>query len=128
MTYGFMDINFNKESSSIKHEAGLFYFLIPEVELDEQEEASILVITLAWDENSCWTFEQAIQSFESSIYQASFCLWPDTERCYSKCIKSTFRNFNLMEAKTFQMACTDALFLDRRDYQADTAELVSPFS
>ncbi|XP_011009175.1 PREDICTED: protein PHYLLO, chloroplastic isoform X3 [Populus euphratica] len=128
MTYGFMDINFNKESSSIKHEAGSFYFLIPEVELDEQEEASILVITLAWDENSCWTFEQAIQSFESSIYQASFCFWPDTERCYSKCIKSTFRNFNLMEAKTFQMACTDALFLDRRDYQADTAELVFPFS
>jgi isochorismate synthase/2-succinyl-5-enolpyruvyl-6-hydroxy-3-cyclohexene-1-carboxylate synthase/2-succinyl-6-hydroxy-2,4-cyclohexadiene-1-carboxylate synthase/O-succinylbenzoate synthase len=31
MTYGFMDINFNKESSSIKHEAGSFYFLIPEV-------------------------------------------------------------------------------------------------
>ncbi|KAJ6357007.1 hypothetical protein OIU78_004991 [Salix suchowensis] len=103
MTYGFMDINFNKESSSIKHEAGSFCFLIPEVELDEQEEASILVVTLAWDENFCWTFEQAIQSLESSIYQASCCFWPDTESCYSKCIKSTLRNFNLMEGKTFQM-------------------------
>ncbi|KAJ6772110.1 2-SUCCINYL-5-ENOLPYRUVYL-6-HYDROXY-3-CYCLOHEXENE-1-CARBOXYLATE SYNTHASE [Salix koriyanagi] len=123
MTYGFMDIKFNKESSSIKHEAGSFCFLIPEVELDEQEEASILVVTLAWDENFCWTFEQAIQSIESSIYQASCCFWPDTESCYSKCIKSTLRNFNLMEGQTFQMACTDALFLDRRDYQADTVEL-----
>ncbi|CAK7326442.1 unnamed protein product [Dovyalis caffra] len=83
MTYGFMDINFNKESPSIKPEAGSFYFLIPElraaidrylylqqVELDEQDEASILVVTLAWDENFCCTFEQAIQSFESSICQS----------------------------------------------------------
>lgn len=32
-TYGFMDINFNTESSCIKHEAGTFYFFVPQVDL-----------------------------------------------------------------------------------------------
>ena len=28
-TYGFVDINFNTELSSVKHKAGSFYFFIP---------------------------------------------------------------------------------------------------
>jgi hypothetical protein len=31
MAYGFMDINFNMESSSMVHEAGSSYFFIPQV-------------------------------------------------------------------------------------------------
>jgi hypothetical protein len=33
MAYGFMDINFNMESSSMVHEAGSSYFFIPQVNL-----------------------------------------------------------------------------------------------
>lgn len=32
-TYGFVDISFNSELSSVKHESGSFYFFIPQVSL-----------------------------------------------------------------------------------------------
>lgn len=33
MAYGFMDVNFNMESSSMMHEAGSSYFFVPQVKL-----------------------------------------------------------------------------------------------
>ncbi|GAY61268.1 hypothetical protein CUMW_208620, partial [Citrus unshiu] len=68
-TYGFMDINFNTEPSCIKHEAGSFYFFVPQIELRELDDISILAATLAWSNGMVCTFEQAIQSFESSFCQ-----------------------------------------------------------
>lgn len=33
MAYGFIDINYDQESSYMKHEAGSYYFFIPQVNL-----------------------------------------------------------------------------------------------
>ncbi|KAG4158673.1 hypothetical protein ERO13_D02G132532v2 [Gossypium hirsutum] len=68
-TYGFLDINFNTDLSSVKHKAGSFYFFIPLIELDEHEDISILAATLVWSDSCLCTFEQAIHSYESALYQ-----------------------------------------------------------
>ncbi|KAJ4846899.1 hypothetical protein Tsubulata_026226 [Turnera subulata] len=105
-TYGFLDVAFEMDSSSIKPEAGSSYFIIPEIELDEHEDISILAATLAWDSAFC-TFKQAVESFEASIYQASSQFWPSTERVHYKCIKSALGNADLVETKNFHMERTD---------------------
>ncbi|KAF2321397.1 hypothetical protein GH714_040986 [Hevea brasiliensis] len=115
-------------SSSIKHEAGSFYLVIPEIELDEHGDISILSATLAWDDAYFCTFKQAIQSFESSIYQAGYHFCPTVERCCSNYTRSAFNKLKLVEDKTLQMVSSNALLLDGRDYQNDLLELVSPFS
>nr|CAN61232.1 hypothetical protein VITISV_040688 [Vitis vinifera] len=67
--YGFMNANFNEESSSMRHEAGSFYIFIPQIELDEDEGISILSATLAWSDSPLSTFEESIHSYELSLYQ-----------------------------------------------------------
>ncbi|KAJ9163450.1 hypothetical protein P3X46_023117 [Hevea brasiliensis] len=122
-TYGFMDIKFDTASSSIKHEAGSFYLVIPEIELDEHGDISILSATLAWDDAYFCTFKQAIQSFESSIYQAGYHFCPTVERCCSNYTRSALNKLKLVEDKTLQMVSSNALLLDGRDYQNDLLEL-----
>ncbi|KAJ0096045.1 hypothetical protein Patl1_16607 [Pistacia atlantica] len=128
-TYGFMDSNFDLKSSSMKHEAGSFYFFIPQIELNEHEDISILAATLAWSDALHCTFEQTLQSYESSLCQASCHLWPATEGCNSGYIKSALRKLKMVEDKTVQMksVCINAVSMARRDV-GDPMELVSPFS
>ncbi|XP_050226145.1 protein PHYLLO, chloroplastic isoform X2 [Mercurialis annua] len=121
-TYGFKDAKFDP-ASTMKHEAGSFYLVIPEIELDEHEDVSILSATLAWDDASFCTFKQAIQSFESSIYQASAHFWSATRRTLSYCIRAALSNVNLVKEDTFRMVSSHSLFLDRRGYQDDLLEL-----
>ncbi|CAL5419038.1 unnamed protein product [Camellia sinensis] len=67
--YGFIDFDFEIESSSMKHTKGSFYLFIPEIELDELEGISNLAATLVWDDSSLCTFEEAVQSYELALYQ-----------------------------------------------------------
>ncbi|KAL7259819.1 hypothetical protein ACSBR1_005646 [Camellia fascicularis] len=67
--YGFIDVDFDIESSSMKHTRGSFYLFIPEIELDELEGISNLAATLVWDDSSLCTFEEAVQSYELALYQ-----------------------------------------------------------
>lgn len=127
-TYGFMDINFNTEPSCIKHEAGSFYFFVPQIELRELDDISILAATLAWSNGMVCTFEQAIQSFESSFCQVSSHFCSSTERYNPRYVRSALTKFNMMEDKTVQMVCMNAITLGRRDFGCDFMEMVSSFS
>lgn len=71
MAYGFLDVNFDLTASSTKYEAGSFYFFIPLIELHEFEKVTVLVTTLAWNNSSTSTFEEAVQTFEMTLYQVS---------------------------------------------------------
>jgi isochorismate synthase/2-succinyl-5-enolpyruvyl-6-hydroxy-3-cyclohexene-1-carboxylate synthase/2-succinyl-6-hydroxy-2,4-cyclohexadiene-1-carboxylate synthase/O-succinylbenzoate synthase len=66
--YGFPDIEFNKYST-VNSKDGSSYFFVPQIELDEHEEVSILAVTLAWNESLSYTVEQTISSYEKSIFQ-----------------------------------------------------------
>ncbi|KAB2090362.1 hypothetical protein ES319_A03G118500v1 [Gossypium barbadense] len=123
-TYGFLDINFNTDLSSVKHKAGSFYFFIPLIELDEHEDISILAATLAWSDSCLCTFEQAIHSYESVLYQATSHFWPTTERCHSERVRAAIRKLNVVEDNTVQMAYTNGILLGRRDFEAHTMELL----
>ncbi|KAK8309972.1 hypothetical protein V6Z12_D02G156700 [Gossypium hirsutum] len=122
-TYGFLDINFNTDLSSVKHKAGSFYFFIPLIELDEHEDISILAATLVWSDSCLCTFEQAIHSYESALYQATSHFWPTTERCHSERVRTAIRKLNVVEDNTVQMAYTNGILLGRRDFEAHTMEL-----
>eukprot|EP00257_Ricinus_communis_P024903 XP_025012317.1 protein PHYLLO, chloroplastic isoform X2 [Ricinus communis] len=121
-TYGFMDTKFDTLTYSIKNEAGSFYLVVPQIELHEHEDVSVLSATLAWDDAFFCTFKQAIQSFESSIYQASYHCWPTRDRIHSYCMRSALNKGSLVKDDTFQMVSSNALFWDRRD-QDDLLEL-----
>ncbi|KAF8399244.1 hypothetical protein HHK36_015109 [Tetracentron sinense] len=101
--YGFMGINFDTESSSMKHETGSFYFFIPQVELDEYESNSLLAATLAWNDSALCTFGKAVHSINSSLDQAIHHFSPTRESCDYKAISSTLKEFDLMEDKNIQM-------------------------
>ncbi|GFZ16202.1 2-oxoglutarate decarboxylase/hydro-lyase/magnesium ion-binding protein [Actinidia rufa] len=103
MAYGFMDLDFNMRSSSVKHSRGSFYLFIPEIELSEFEGISMLAATLVWDDSSLCTFEEAIQSYESALHQVSHHFWPTTEKFHNKCIRSAVRKFNMTGDTNTQM-------------------------
>ncbi|CAN1262481.1 Isochorismate synthase 2, chloroplastic [Linum perenne] len=50
---------------------GSFYFIIPQVELDELEGSSMLAATIAWDDDLSWTWEKAIHSLRTTMAQIS---------------------------------------------------------
>ncbi|KAL6349813.1 hypothetical protein AAG906_001700 [Vitis piasezkii] len=124
--YGFMNANFNEESSSMRHEAGSFYIFIPQIELDEDEGISILSATLAWSDSPLSTFEESIHSYELSLYQALHSL--STIERYDKCIRSTLRKFDLVKDATFKMVYMKASSLSEKGIEADLMELETPFS
>ncbi|XP_004237229.1 protein PHYLLO, chloroplastic isoform X1 [Solanum lycopersicum] len=70
VAYGFLDLSFDTISSFMKQEAGLFYFFVPQIELVEFEGASILSAMVAWNDTCMCTFEEALQTYESSLLQA----------------------------------------------------------
>ncbi|KAL5828551.1 hypothetical protein ACOSQ3_018019 [Xanthoceras sorbifolium] len=128
-TYGFMDVNFNTESSSMKRDIGSFYFFIPQIELNEHEHFSILAATIAWSDAVHCTFEQAIQSYESSHRQASSHFGETKERYKFRCIRSALRKLNVEEDKTIQMVFMNAVPLGGGYFGSDPMELrKAPYS
>ncbi|KAI8539299.1 hypothetical protein RHMOL_Rhmol09G0170900 [Rhododendron molle] len=106
--YGFMDVDFNLNSSSMKHRRGSFYVFIPEIELNEFEGISTLAATLVWHDSFLCTFEEAIQSYKLALYQATYYVLPTTEKFYPKCIRSTLKKFNVVRDTNTQMVCINA--------------------
>ncbi|XP_038694901.1 protein PHYLLO, chloroplastic isoform X2 [Tripterygium wilfordii] len=118
-----MGIDFDTELSSVKLEAGSFYFFVPQIELDEHEDVSILAATLAWNDSLFWTFGLALDSCESSLFQATSHLWPTTERCHTICLKSALSKLTVVEDKTVSMVYMNALLLGRSNFGADPVDL-----
>ncbi|CAL5441458.1 unnamed protein product [Camellia sinensis] len=50
---------------------GSFYFVVPQVELDELEGSSILATTVAWDNTLSCTYGKAITALQSTLQQVS---------------------------------------------------------
>uniref|UniRef100_A0A0A0KQZ1 Mandelate racemase/muconate lactonizing enzyme C-terminal domain-containing protein n=1 Tax=Cucumis sativus TaxID=3659 RepID=A0A0A0KQZ1_CUCSA len=101
MAYGFVNAN-NGETSSLKNEAGHSYYCVPQIELSEYEGISVLSATLAWSESFPCTFEEALHSLGSSIYQIST-NFPSSENCQYKYLRSALTASKLVD-RTNQMA------------------------
>ncbi|KAK9277137.1 hypothetical protein L1049_006676 [Liquidambar formosana] len=123
MAYGFVDIDIEMESSSVKPETGSFYLFIPQVELDEHDGISILAATLVWSDSSLCTFGEALHSFELSLQQVSHYCWPTSGKFPNKCIRSALRKFNVVDDKIVQMVYMKALSLGDWNTEANPMEL-----
>ncbi|XP_071926844.1 protein PHYLLO, chloroplastic-like isoform X2 [Coffea arabica] len=123
--YGFLDTNVDKILASIEHETGSFYLFIPQIELDEFEDTSILAATLAWNDSSLCTFYEAIQTYELSLFQARINFLSTTQECSRNCISSTVQKFNIMEDKSIQMVRLNAVRLRGNFLQSGSEELAS---
>ncbi|XAR65340.1 2-succinyl-5-enolpyruvyl-6-hydroxy-3-cyclohexene-1-carboxylic-acid synthase [Bertholletia excelsa] len=121
--YGFVDAAFDMDLSSMKRMSGSFYVFVPQIELDEFEDTSILAATLAWDNLTFFTFEDAIQSFELSLAQVTRHFWPTSDKCDYRYIKSALRKFSLVEDKSTQMVYMNALSMSGRNILTENMEL-----
>ncbi|KAL8035297.1 hypothetical protein ABFS82_12G085600 [Erythranthe guttata] len=121
--YGFLDIEFDTETSTIKHQSGSFYLFIPQIELDEFEDISFLHATLAWDDSSLCTFTETVQKFELAFDQARHSCANNS----SQLIHSSLSKFNIAEEHT-EMVRLNALLLDRKNLEASALKLEDPSS
>ncbi|PKA52996.1 Protein PHYLLO, chloroplastic [Apostasia shenzhenica] len=92
-TYGFTGVDCNMKSNLMDKLPGSFYFFIPQIELNEFENCSLLASNLVWDVSLSFTFEEAIQLLEGSLHQVS-------KKCYFR--NSTSVVFN---KKAFALPC-----------------------
>ncbi|XP_022134886.1 isochorismate synthase 2, chloroplastic isoform X2 [Momordica charantia] len=69
--YGAIRFDARANVSSEWEPFGSFYFMVPQVEFDEFEGNSMLAATVAWDHACSWTWENAVESLQSTIRQVS---------------------------------------------------------
>ncbi|KAL9372576.1 hypothetical protein Peur_034820 [Populus x canadensis] len=69
--YGAIRFDARANISSEWEPFGSFYFVIPQVELDELDGCSMLATTIAWDNAFSWTWEQAVDAVEATMTQIS---------------------------------------------------------
>ncbi|KAJ0971303.1 hypothetical protein J5N97_019262 [Dioscorea zingiberensis] len=69
--YGAIRFDARTNFSSEWKDFGSFYFTVPQVELDELEESSILATTIAWDDTLLWTWENAVDGLQATMHQIS---------------------------------------------------------
>ncbi|CAK7322863.1 unnamed protein product [Dovyalis caffra] len=69
--YGAIRFDASSKISSEWEAFGSFYFIIPQVELDELEGRSMLATTIAWDNALSWTWEQAVDAAQATMTQIS---------------------------------------------------------
>nr|ACX46384.1 isochorismate synthase [Populus tremuloides] len=69
--YGAIRFDARSNISSEWEPFGSFYFIIPQVELDELDGCSMLATTIAWDNGFSWTWEQAVDAVEATMTQIS---------------------------------------------------------
>ncbi|XP_019053464.1 PREDICTED: protein PHYLLO, chloroplastic isoform X2 [Nelumbo nucifera] len=100
--YGFIGINYDAESYSLKHESDSFYIFIPEIELSEFASFSILAITLAWNGLLSFPFEKAVQSVEFSIDQIIHHARPSLDS-YNKWISLICGKSSFVDSRNSQM-------------------------
>ncbi|KAJ0242827.1 2-oxoglutarate decarboxylase/hydro-lyase/magnesium ion-binding protein [Hirschfeldia incana] len=120
--YGFPDVDFNGDSS-VYSKDGSSYFFVPQIELDEHEEISILAVTLAWNDSLSYRFEQAISSYEKSVLQVSCHVCPNLEDHWFKHLKSSLAKLAVKEIHPIQMEHMEFATFSRRDH-VDANELL----
>lgn len=69
--YGGIRFNAKAKVSSEWMAFGSFYFMIPQVEFNELEGGSMLTITIAWDDDLCWSWEKAIVALQETLCKVS---------------------------------------------------------
>ncbi|KAG5536694.1 hypothetical protein RHGRI_024200 [Rhododendron griersonianum] len=69
--YGAIRFDARAEISSEWRSFGSFYFIVPQVELDELEGSSMLATTVAWDTALSWKYGEAITALQSTLQQVS---------------------------------------------------------
>lgn len=121
--YGFIGFNYDIESSLMKHETGSSYFIIPQIELNESEGFCILAGTLVWGDSLMCNFEQALCSYEITLFQAINHLHQSVSL-----MKSTIQNFNMAEDENLEMVYMEAPVLGSYNNAASIMEMVSPSS
>ncbi|KAG6686796.1 hypothetical protein I3842_11G039000 [Carya illinoinensis] len=69
--YGGVRFDARSNMSSEWERFGSFYFMVPQVELDELEGSSMLATTVAWDESLSLPWEMAIDALQTTMRQLS---------------------------------------------------------
>ncbi|XP_062170665.1 isochorismate synthase 2, chloroplastic-like isoform X2 [Alnus glutinosa] len=69
--YGAIRFDARSSISSEWEGFGSFYFMVPQVELDELEGSSMLAATVAWDKSLSWTWGMAIDALQATMCQVS---------------------------------------------------------
>ncbi|KAM3703679.1 hypothetical protein ACB098_04G113200 [Castanea mollissima] len=69
--YGAIRFDARSNISSEWKDFGSFYFMVPQVELDELEGSSMLATTVAWDTSLSWTWAMAIDALQATMCQVS---------------------------------------------------------
>ncbi|XP_020220827.1 isochorismate synthase, chloroplastic isoform X2 [Cajanus cajan] len=69
--YGAIRFNAKAKVSSEWLAFGSFYFMIPQVEFNELEGGSMLTITVAWDNDLSWSWENAINALQETLGKVS---------------------------------------------------------
>ncbi|XP_058228261.1 isochorismate synthase 2, chloroplastic isoform X1 [Rhododendron vialii] len=69
--YGAIRFDAQAEISSEWRSFGSFYFIVPQVELDELEGSSMLATTVAWDTALSWKYGESITALQSTLQQVS---------------------------------------------------------
>lgn len=69
--YGTIRFNSEMKPSTEWSEFGSFYFVIPQMELDEFDGNSVLAATIAWDNSLLWTFNKGLDMLELTLHQVS---------------------------------------------------------
>ncbi|XP_061990446.1 protein PHYLLO, chloroplastic isoform X1 [Rosa rugosa] len=123
IAYGFMDISYDQESSYMKHEAGSYYFFIPQIELHEHEGASVLAATIGWSESSPCTFEEAVLSYELCFNQVTCQVCSTTKKSLTTNIRSTLRKLNLLEDGMVSMVHMNMLLAGGKNISSDIMAL-----
>ncbi|ONK69405.1 uncharacterized protein A4U43_C05F22510 [Asparagus officinalis] len=67
--YGFVGMSYGRMPSFVEQKPGSFYFLIPQVELNQLENGSFMSLNLIWDDSLAYTFGEAVKSVEKCFQQ-----------------------------------------------------------
>ncbi|XP_050372499.1 protein PHYLLO, chloroplastic isoform X2 [Argentina anserina] len=123
IAYGFMDINYDLESSCMKHEAGSYYFFVPQIELHEHEGSSMLAATIGWSESSLCTFEEAVSSYELTLNQVICHICSRTKKFHTMSVISTLRKLNLPADRIVSKVHMNMLLAGGKNILADIMAL-----
>ncbi|CAM8957088.1 unnamed protein product [Rhodiola kirilowii] len=126
ISYGFL--NLETDMCSTKLKTGSFYLFVPQVELDEQQNMSILAATLAWNNSSLCTFGVAISSLELSLHQVSRTCCSISPLPSSKGLISFLKSCNIVNDSSVSMVEMKARFPGGKDVGADPTDLKKDLS
>ncbi|CAL5021226.1 unnamed protein product [Urochloa decumbens] len=112
-------MKYDKELSSIEEKLDSYYFFIPQVELSEFDNCSILSSTMVWDDIVSQTFEDAVSLFESCFDQIQNSYDSSDNICHKGLVPSYISgDAHLSETGNPQLVYLDAELLATIDAKA----------